>query len=419
MSRTLRVCLVVLPLLLAACWPAPGGGPDRRGHNRFETAVDTDTIGELEHLWTADLGRVESEPVLSGGRLYVHNGATLFGLEAATGEEVWSVDVSEVSEVVGARFHGPVITDRGRVAAASAGADGRFPVARWFDASNGELTGGSTDGYLSSLRRPYGAFANRVQDPQLGDFTFLKVVDLDDSSSWSGLVSSTATEVTVGRDLVFHTDWGLNATDPVDVDDFGNGVRAFPLTGARTDCLGVAACPVWALELPGEETFPPLLSSDGATLFAVVVGGAGVHALDAASGDLLWTSSVAVNATAPPALADGLLYVPGSLGFTYVFDAEGCGEATCEHLWLARTGQMHDSISTRPTVVGEGETAVLFTTSETYGAVDAYPAGGCEGPQACTPVWSGSTATPTTSAVVSNGRLYVGSEDGLVAYGLP
>lgn len=419
MIRTARVCVVVMPLLLAACWPAPGGGPDRSAHNRFETSISTDTVADLGQVWTADVGPVESEPVTAHGKVYVHDGTTLFGLNAATGEEVWSVDVGDVWDREGRRFHGPVIVDGERVAAASVAPDGTDPSGRWFDAQSGDLLDGGSDGYFSSIRGAYAASVRQQWDPRIGYISYLRVTNLDDGTSWSGVAGAEVTEVTVGRDLVFHVGFGLTAPPPHGSDDAGNGIRAFPLADAQTDCLGVAVCPEWAIELPGDEVFPAVLSPDGATVFAVV-DGLGVYALDSASGEILWASSGEINGTASPALADGRLYVPGLLGFTYVFDAQGCGEATCDHLWLARTGNEHDRISAQPTVAGKGDTALLFTTSDVFGSVDAYPAAGCEGPQACTPIWSGSPgSTPTSPAVVSNGRVYVGTDDGLVAFGLP
>jgi outer membrane protein assembly factor BamB len=163
-----------------------------------------------------------------------------------------------------------------------------------------------------------------------------------------------------------------------------------------------------------------VLNRTGDTVYVVAVGD-GVHALDTATGELLWTNSGTIEGTGSPALAEGLLYVPGALGLTYVFDAEGCGAESCEPLWQNGTGRQDDHTDTQPTVAGTGETAILLTTSSAYRFVDAYPAGGCDDPQGCIPIWSGTTGDghPTTPAVVSQGRVFVGTDDGLVAFGLP
>jgi outer membrane protein assembly factor BamB len=74
----------------------------------------------------------------------------------------------------------------------------------------------------------------------------------------------------------------------------------------------------------------------------------------------------------------------------------------------------------QPAVSGPAGDAVVFAATAD-GSVYAFPAGGCgAGVTACEAPWSSWVGSPITGApAVSNGRLYVGTEDGrLVAFGL-
>jgi outer membrane protein assembly factor BamB len=415
-GRVLVVAAVV-SLLAAACWPVPGGGPDRQNHNASETIITTGTVADLEQIWSADIGEVASEPVLSGGRVFVHTGDALLALDAATGDEIWSVGIDEF---LAPQFVGPVHVHRGAVAVATGYNRGHSALTFRFDPATGEVEEGLMTGHLSGVRGPHGAFLQTLDDPRIGTYTFLYLVDLDDGSSRNGVVGGLSSpELTVGHDLVFHVGFGLLSED--DLNDSGNGVRAFPVRDARTDCFSVLVCPEWATELPGTTTFPAVTNLDGDVVYAVPQGG-GLYALDSATGEVLWSSGPEIGGVGSPALADsdGLLYVPGAGGFTYVFDAEGCDAGTCAPLWRTSAGEHYEQLGGQPTVAGTGESAVLFTRSSVAGVVHAYPAAGC-GVDDCSPVWAGTVSGSllTTPVVVSGGRVFVGTDDGLVAFGLP
>ena len=75
------------------------------------------------------------------------------------------------------------------------------------------------------------------------------------------------------------------------------------------------------------------------------------------------------------------------------------------------------AVTVQPAVAGSGAGAVVITGGAD-GGLDAFPAAGC-GAATCAPSWSGAAGAPITGApAVSNGRVYVGTEAGIVAFGL-
>ena len=115
-----------------------------------------------------------------------------------------------------------------------------------------------------------------------------------------------------------------------------------------------------------------------------------------------------------PAVAGGRVFVPTSGGELAVLAAGGCGSATCAPVWTGSTGS---AVTVQPAVAGSGAGAVVITGGAD-GGLDAFPAAGC-GAATCAPSWSGAAGAPITGApAVSNGRVYVGTEAGIVAFGL-
>jgi outer membrane protein assembly factor BamB len=169
--------------------------------------------------------------------------------------------------------------------------------------------------------------------------------------------------------------------------------------------------PLWTLDL-GSEGMTPVVSADGGTVYIGNRQGQ-VRVLDAVDGTERWSASLgpvgAPGLSAAPTLGDGWLYVPSSDGRVYVFDADGCGAATCSAVWVGATG----SPVRRQAALAGG---VLYVASED-GSIDAYDGAGCNS-ILCVPLWSGSTGSAITGGpVVALGHLLVGTADGrLIAY---
>jgi outer membrane protein assembly factor BamB len=107
-----------------------------------------------------------------------------------------------------------------------------------------------------------------------------------------------------------------------------------------------------------------------------------------------------------PAIADGVVYIASFQDYKlYAFDAAGCGQATCAPLW---TGPTVDFATASPITAG----GVVYVPDNT-GHVNAFDAAGC-GQASCPPIWVGDVSPgyeiAATPALV-NGKLYVGSLD--------
>lgn len=235
--------------------------------------------------------------------------------------------------------------------------------------------------------------------------------------------------LTLGNDYVFQagpgTFWDGSPPRPPNLPR-GNGIRGYSIE-APLECEQVILpernvpfmCPTWATELDGTTaTSPVLMRQDGSLADGIVYTGtdAGtMYAIDATNGDILWSTSVGSEVGAEPALADGFLYVPTTGSGLVVLDA-----STGDEVWTADLGS---PVHTQPAVAGGvvfiGSWDGTFSGSD-EGTLWAFDANGC-GEMTCDPLWSDATGSPITGApAVDRGRLYVGVLDGrLIAYALP
>jgi len=420
MRRTVRAAGVgAVALALAGCWYAPGQGPDRAGHNPFETQITAATVDDLTEQWTAttDEGAVQ-DPVVSKAGVHVVAGVSYYGFDTGDGGRMWKDEVPpDQAPFLSAS---PPITDGDRVLLGRGfGNLGGSWTSEWLDAATGSsLAGPSYYGLADSLRGSKVALRSYSFGSLTPVASYLHVADLDDpAAGWSGLVQisdgSGTSAVTLGTTSVFQADYGVvSVADPA-LPPYGNGVRAFPTTPPRR-CgpNDVIVCPDWATPLPGGSSTVPVLGAGESVLYTGTDAGT-LYAVNAATGAILWSAPVGAAVTATPALADGVLHVPTADGRVVALDADGCGSATCNALWTASTGT-GSAVREQPAVAG----GVVYTGS-VDGGVHAFPAAGC-GAVTCSPVWSASTGSNITGApAVTNGLLYVGTADGrLIAYGL-
>ena len=407
----LRVAVVaVLVVAAAGCWPAPGAGPDRRSHNPFEGVIGVDSVATLAEVWTARLPEAGvSDPVVSGAGVHVRTEEALYGVDRSTGTVRWRAPVP----VAGRVYAGDVVVVGDRLLASYGWwSDSWEP--HWFDVWTGADEGSTPGAQVSAVRGGDALYASAtVVSSGLG-VTGLSVLTIDGRpGSWGGLLdlpgaTAAVPALTLGREHVYHAGWALEG----DAGTRSLGVRAFPARGGRSDCgppvFPEFACPVWSTPVDDIAGIEPVLSEDGATLFVATTSGV-VHALDTATGAVRWSASVGAAVTAPPALADGVLFVPTDDGDLAALDAGGCGSSTCSVLWTAATGSQ---IGVQPAVVG----GVVFTGSAD-GSLNALAAAGC-GEPTCGPLWSVDVGSRINGApAVTGGRLYVGTNDGrLVAY---
>jgi outer membrane protein assembly factor BamB len=412
----------LLAATLAGCWwPAPGAGPDRRAHNRAEDDITAETVGSLHQIWSAPTDASAGDPVTSGTGVHVDGMRATYAYRT-DGTMRWKVEIPP-QHAPFAEFTSLVV-DGDRVLAVRKAFDGYTGAAEatagtWFDTGTGaetgagpvadsvrgELAAGSRTDYLDGV---YG------ETLQIADAATGQVLDGGLLSLWFIDITRPApTHVTLGTEAVFQSGPGLPA-DHQGIADLG--VRSFPRRGGARNCgpqpAPLFACPAWVTDLAGVNATPVTVSADQETLYLGVDDA--LYALDAGTGAVLWTAGLPAAATDAPAVADGWVFVPMSGDHLVALAAGGCGGPSCSPAWLGAVGS---AVNVQPAVAGTGADAIVIVGG-VDGGLDAFPVAGC-GAGVCPPTWSGSAGSPVTGApAVSNGRVYVGTAAGLVAFGL-
>lgn len=431
MRRTLGVLgLAAGALSLAGCWPVPGADANRSGHNRFESALNADTVDGLteQWRWTAPLGDLAGVVVSSTG-VHVGSKCVTSTLHPATGAVIWEALTIDDPVGVGCdqtlgdqRAGDPYVV--GQQVAGSYGSVIQLHTPnfmstfanRRFDVATGEVLS-SGGGFLVARRGEVEAtttsraFAPAAAEMELtvGGRTFMY-----HAVTW-GSAPFAPTGFTLGTDKLFNVGPAILATAPGTV-SFGEGVRAYSITDARPGCgpatVGFPApgqavpveCPLWATPTDGAATIP-VLSPDGTMLFTRTTAGT-LYAIDTATGAVQWTATGLGNAGVP-ALADGTLFVPTGDGHVLLFEAGGCGAPTCAP----------DSPTGMDTGTGTVVSAVIVAGDVVYATSggEVHASGECAGGD-CPVAWHG---PGFGRPVVSNGQLYVpGSNNTVIAYGL-
>jgi len=107
--------------------------------------------------------------------------------------------------------------------------------------------------------------------------------------------------------------------------------------------------------------------------------------------------------TSSPAIVNGMAYIGSFDGRLYAFNADGCGQDTCQPLW---SGATENAILSSPAVAN----GAVYVGSEDH-KLYAFAANGC-GQSDCQPLWVGLTNGAIDSGpVVTSATVYVGSED--------
>ncbi len=417
-----------LAATLGGCfWPAPGGGPDRTAHNALESAITVDTVGSLHPVWSAPTDGPAGDPVTSAAGVHVDGTDATYAFTTA-GVPRWTVAVpaayapdADATSVVadGDRVLAvhrsdqavegvPQATGGTWLDAATGAVLGPGPVA---DSVRGDLAAGSRTDYLD------GIFGETLQ---IADADTGQVLDGGLLSLWFlDSPRPAPTHVTLGAEAVFQSGPGL----PSDQQGIASlGVRAFPRQGGARNCgpqpAPFFACPTWTTDLSGTNATAVVVSPDQSTLYLGVDDE--LYALDADTGAVRWSAPIAFSpiqtatATAAPAVSDSWVIVPSDVGL-HGFSTR-CGGPDCSMSWAADTG---GAVSVQPAVVGAGDDTLVIAGGAD-GGLDAFDVATCASASVCAePTWSGPAGAPITGApAVSNGRVYVGTEAGIVAFGL-
>jgi outer membrane protein assembly factor BamB len=438
MGRIVRALAVsAVALLAAGCWPVPGQNPDRTGYNPFETEISVLTVEDLHEVWRWTGSGAIGGPVTSAGGVHVLDGCRAVALDAGTGSVRWQVPFTDPTiPCAGPLWVQPsephVTADGQKVLGSVMGGSVRPPgllqvgfLTRAWDVGSG--TSSEVPNPTSFVLAERGTRVVSFAEGQSSPFVTRKALSLVDLATGTvrgiplslqpSSVPVGIPQVTLGSEALFHAGPGILATQPGD-GTTGYGVRAFSVDEPRPGCGPISLtlpgfpppsmeveCPQWATQVDGAPT-APVRSPDQTTLYVRTNAGT-LYALDAATGDVLWTGT-GLGDAGSPAYANEMVYVPTGDGRIVAFVADGCGEPTCIPYWSYQTGAT-GPMST-PVVGGP----LLYATAG--GTAYAFEAGGCRS-MLCSPLWSG---PGSGSPVVSNGRLYVRSPEGtgLVAYGV-
>jgi outer membrane protein assembly factor BamB len=438
MAKIVRALVVgALAMVTAGCWPVPGQNADRTGYNPAETELASWTVADMHEVWRWTGSANMTGPVLSRDGLHVLGDCRATTLDPATGEVQWSAPLGDerlfCSAPANFQESEPYVTvDGERVVGSAVGSAIRAPgylqvgfSTRAFDVATGASTDlAGVDFVLAERGTRLVSFTEAMVAP-LTTSKWLSLANVDTGEERSLRLSIQISqsplaipEVTLGTDSLYHAGVGILATEPGDSAQ-GFAVRAFSLDERRPGCGPVPTvgpggpstgpyeveCPLWVTPVDGTPT-APVLSPDHSTLYVRTSAGT-LYALDAATGEVLWTGT-GLGDAGRIVWSREMVYVPTGDGRIVAFIAQGCDAATCLPYWSYPTGT-----SERVSDLAVAGTVLYATAGQT---AYAFEAGGCRS-MVCSPLWSG---PGTGSPVVSDGHLYVRSPSGtdLIAYGL-
>jgi outer membrane protein assembly factor BamB len=403
---------VVAMLLLSGCWLQVGADA---GHTRFnwvENGLNRENVDTLEVAWVRFLEGSQSEAIVSGGRVFVTNtdsgseAASVMAFDAATGATVWERPLA-------ARPPGAELVTVAAAPVAFVGDElwtGHSVIAWWWDgseqcvfesdvldpATGGRLSG--TTGAPTSAAVSSGAVVARTLVNGQPDCSPPQERVLDVSRQQpDGSVVSWQSAIPV--DTTRAEGPMLTGGQVVVIGEPETTVHSFAVDGC-----GAATCrATWTstLDAPVGLISVPVAGSAGPIF---VLAGQHLLALDRATGDELWRAPLGASG-AGLALAEGTVYVTAGINDSQLqaFDADGCGAATCEPLWMASIG---DQTGSDP-VVGGGVVYVQAGSN-----LRAFDADGC-GDVTCSPLVD-ILVLPSASLSLAGGRLFV-SGGGIVA----
>jgi outer membrane protein assembly factor BamB len=406
-GRRLPIVTTVLALLVSSgCWLQIGAGGGHTRYNPVETALTTETVGDLHEVWSVAVAGGATEAMVSKGRVFVSwSGSNSAGVRAfalADGAPLWNRALVSVPSVPGSVAGTAPVTFVGDQL--WTGHLGFVPMSPRpggpacvsgtdiLDPATG--AGGGSGDMTSAVASADGLIARTILrlGPTCSPTIMLEVrgsVPTWTSAPFGISSGNFAPTLAGGQVLVTH----------------GTVLDAYAAAGC-----GAAVCsPTWSVPFPdgasdavAGSTGPVFLTSAGNLL-----------ALDRATGAELWTMPLG-----PPgeissggvALAEGTVYVvagpaDGSPSLRAV-DAAGCGAATCSPEWTATL----PGTGPRAPVVGAD---VVYTS--TSAGVHAFDTAGC-GAATCSPLTS--VAAPGGVLSVAQGHVLVAAHTRLVALGL-
>ena len=206
-----------------------------------------------------------------------------------------------------------------------------------------------------------------------------------------------------------------NFTSPAIADEMVNGAQTSVVYFAGGDgnlyaLNAVTGQQIWTTPIGGSTVYSSPAVSNGVVY--VLTGGTlgSVAAFDATSGgSALWQGTSPGSAS--PAVANGIVYMGDVFGTFRAFDANGCKSSFCSPLWSAYGyGRFESSAA-----VSNGKVYVGSDDNNLY-VFDAAGVLNCTG-NTCQPLWTATLkGTVRSSPAVSNGVVYVTAGDTFYAF---
>jgi outer membrane protein assembly factor BamB len=331
-------------------WPQFHGSVDRIGVNPGEAQLDATNVGRLTTKWeVATGGVVPSAPAVVGGVVYVGSADDrIRAVDAGTGGIIWSTatlgDVLSSPAVAGGIVY---IGSNDQKLYALNAVDGSV---RWTYVLGGRPEGasplvangvvyiGARDGYFYALDATTGALRWKYRT--------WAVWETAAYANGTVYVGSDQSKVFAFDAITGAVKWTAST---------GGRVRCTPSVSGGVVYVGADDYRTWAFDaLTGalrwaSNPFPNLgiVRSSPAVAYGLVYVDTGetvpmgghVYALDAATGNVVWSHQMGDYATSSPAVANGVVYT-GSFDFTiYALDA-----VTGEELWNSSLTAMRGGI---------------------------------------------------------------------------
>ncbi len=390
----------------------PGAGPQRSGHNPFESVITPANVASLakEWTWQADwtTPREVSDPVVSVSGVHVAVGHELVTIKSVDGAERWRTPLFAASSATqGVLVARNPAAANGRVFESIQSASPILASAtRSFDADTGQDFG-AVAAAANDVTVPHGTKLVGAYTLSGGSSGFVLtgyfVKDLGDGTkSWAanlnlfsgggaGVISPSSPAVAADRFF------------------FANGqtLLAYPMS-EPVGCVVVSGnfrtCPpTWSLGF-GQGLTRPTLSTDEKF---IAVGDAGHVMMFTVDGASMWTGGLPTTAPASAPLSiDASTVFAVSAGKLHAYGRGGCGLTSCSPLW---SGDTAGTVALQPAIAG----GIVYTAT-TAGVIRAFAATGC-GTVTCEPLWKYDVGVQVTGGPsISSGHVLVGTKDGRV-----
>jgi len=354
-------------------WAQFGFDAAHTGSNPYENTITPEIAGTLTVVWSDAFGKIRSQPVIVGAKVVVGSDAgTVKALDTGSGEVAWSVEL------------GSPISSSASVAQALVLVGTEVGTLFALDAKSGEqvwsdFMGGAVASPTVADKVAYVASAFSPDTP-----CNLRALEVASGKLlWeASFVTAVVTSPAVADGLVFVGD-----------DD-----------GVLTALAAASGQPLWKALHSG-----PIVGSPAVSGGRVFVGSAkGVsptilRAFEARSGAPIWEADAGVSMLGSPAIADGSIVVfGGEDGSLQAFDA-----SSGQKLWGPTPPGTTSGIAASPCVAN----GIVFFPSPGQ----LVGVGAATGDVVATIELEG---FGVSSPAVADGRLYIGADDGVHAFGL-